>query len=704
MENSIFIGLIENIAVMLAFTMIYDYFWAKNEDSLKISGKILAGFTIGFIAIFLMMIPWTLSPGIQFDSRSVLLSITGLFFGYIPTFIAMLVAAAYRIYLGGGGMWMGVAVILSSGFIGIVWGQFFPPKKIRQPQFNILFMGLIVHFTMMLCTFFLPRDSIFETMRVIALPLLLLYTPGTMLLGLLMIKRWSFWQQQKNIEEEENRYRKLFENAGEAILVAQEGFITFANERLSDILGRSYEEIRSRPFTDFIHPDDREFVMQRHKERIQKHDVPKFYSFRIVSNTGEVKWIEINSVYFEWNGVPASLSFLSDVTSLRETSRQLVLAKEKAVNSDKLKTVFLANMSHEIRTPMNAILGFSDLLDNKNTPQGKRSHYINMIRTAGNQLMHIINDIVDISKLEAKQLNVNLKNCNLQEIFAQSIEVFKNNYQLKEKKGVKLELDFPRSCKEIRIMADPYRIRQVIDNLLNNAIKYTDTGNITLSCIPTINQNMVHVETHVKDTGIGIPNDKKDIIFERFRQVEENTYREGAGLGLSIAKGIVELMGGTIGFESEEGKGSDFFFTLDLERAFEPLPDKKDEITNIPNLKGNYILIADDDITSYYLLKEFLNETGADVAHAIDGEVLLSMISEKMPDLVLLDINMPKKDGYACLQKIQENNYPCKIIAQTAYAMENEKNRCLSAGCLGYVSKPIEPDILYQEIRQVMKK
>ena len=704
MENSIFIGLIENIAVMLAFTMIYDYFWAKNEDSLKISGKILAGFTIGFIAIFLMMIPWTLSPGIQFDSRSVLLSITGLFFGYIPTFIAMLVAAAYRIYLGGGGMWMGVAVILSSGFIGIVWGQFFPPKKIRQPQFNILFMGLIVHFTMMLCTFFLPRDSIFETMRMIALPLLLLYTPGTMLLGLLMIKRWSFWQQQKNIEEEENRYRKLFENAGEAILVAQEGFITFANERLSDILGRSYEEIRSRPFTDFIHPDDREFVMQRHKERIQKHDVPKFYSFRIVSNTGEVKWIEINSVYFEWNGVPASLSFLSDVTSLRETSRQLVLAKEKAVNSDKLKTVFLANMSHEIRTPMNAILGFSDLLDNKNTPQGKRSHYINMIRTAGNQLMHIINDIVDISKLEVKQLSVNLKNCNLQEIFAQSIEVFKNNYQLKEKKGVKLELDFPRSCKEIRIMADPYRIRQVIDNLLNNAIKYTDTGNITLSCIPTINQNMVHVETHVKDTGIGIPNDKKDIIFERFRQVEENTYREGAGLGLSIAKGIVELMGGTIGFESEEGKGSDFFFTLDLERAFEPLPDKKDEITNIPNLKGNYILIADDDITSYYLLKEFLNETGADVAHAIDGEVLLSMISEKMPDLVLLDINMPKKDGYACLQKIQENNYPCKIIAQTAYAMENEKNRCLSAGCLGYVSKPIEPDILYQEIRQVMKK
>ena len=163
-------------------------------------------------------------------------------------------------------------------------------------------------------------------------------------------------------------------------------------------------------------------------------------------------------------------------------------------------------------------------------------------------------------------------------------------------------------------------------------------------------------------------------------------------------------MGGTIGFESEEGKGSDFFFTLDLERAFEPLPDKKDDITNIPNLKGNYILIADDDITSYYLLKEFLNETGADVAHAIDGEVLLSMISEKMPDLVLLDINMPKKDGYACLQKIQENNYPCKIIAQTAYAMENEKNRCLSAGCLGYVSKPIEPDILYQEIRQVMKK
>jgi len=704
MTNSIFIGLIENIAVLLAFSMIYDYFWAKNIENRKTGGKVLAGFLIGLVAIFLMRIPWTLIPGIQFDSRSVLLSISGLFFGYIPTFIAMVIAAVYRIYLGGNGMWMGVAVILSSGFIGIVWGQVFPPKKIKQPHFNILFMGLVVHFTMMLCTFFLPRENIFDTMKVIALPLLLLYTPGTMLLGLLMIKRWAFWQQQKKSEEEESRYRKLFENAGEAILVAQEGYIVFANKRLSDILRRSYEEIRMKPFTEFIHPDDREFVMERHRERVKKHEVPKFYSFRILTTAGEVRWLEINSVYYVWNGEPASLGFLSDVTSLRETARQLVLAKEKAVNSDRLKTIFLSNMSHEIRTPMNAILGFSELLGNTETEPQKNNHYINMIRMAGNQLLHIINDIVDISKLEVNQLSINMKNCNLQEIFTESVEVFRNNQLLKDKKDVKLIFEFPDMCKDIRIIGDPFRIKQVIDNLLSNAIKYTEKGSITVSCKPAINDNMVHVETHIIDTGSGIPDDKKDIIFERFRQVEENTYREGAGLGLSIAKGIIQLMGGTIGFESQEGKGSDFYFTLDLERAFEPTGDKLEENRNIPNLKGNYVIVADDDITSYYLLKEFLSETKAEIAHAIDGEQLLSMMAERMPDLVLLDINMPKKDGYECLREIKKNNYSCKIIAQTAYAMENEKERCFRSGCLGYVAKPIDADILYAEIRQVMKK
>ncbi|MCK4530152.1 MAG: PAS domain S-box protein, partial [Candidatus Marinimicrobia bacterium] len=389
MEKSIIIGLIQNIAILLSFTLIYDFFWAKDENIKKTSWKVFAGLLIGGIAVFVMYVPWTLRPGIIFDSRSVLLAVSGLFFGAIPTLVAMAIAAIYRFSAGGDGMWMGVAVIISSGFIGMVWRIFFPPRRIKQPHYNLLFFGLIVHAVMFLCIFLLPKESIFSTMQFLAFPLLFVYTPGTMLLGILMLKRWSVWQQQREREKEELRYRTLFENAGEAILVAEGGFIRFANQRMSDLLEVSYEEMLARKFTIFLHPDDREFVMNRHQDRTHNLNVPQRYSFRIITCSGKIKWIEINSVLVEWNEKPASLSFLSDVTAKREDARQLVVAKNKAEESDRLKTVFLSNMSHEVRTPMNVILGFSDLLIIPDLDKKKQENYINKIQTAGKQLLNI---------------------------------------------------------------------------------------------------------------------------------------------------------------------------------------------------------------------------------------------------------------------------------------------------------------------------
>jgi PAS domain S-box-containing protein len=682
--------------------LIYDYFWVKDEEIKNIWGKILAGLLVGMITILLMMVPWRLTPGITFDTRSIILSISGLFFGPLPTLVAMVIASLYRLYMGGSGTWMGIAVILSSGFIGMIWRIFFPPRKIKKPQYNLLLFGLLVHVVMLGCTIFLPESSRLDTFKVIVLPVLLLYVPGTVLIGMLMLKRWQIWQQQKMKEQEEGRYRQLFETAGEAILVAQEGKICFANQRLSDLLERSYEEITAQPFTNFIHPDDRDFVLQRHKERVQSLDIPKHYSFRIITGSGDVRWVEINSVLFEWNGEPSSLSFLSDVTSLRETSRQLVLAKNKAEESDRLKTIFLANMSHEIRTPMNAILGFSDLLKTERLSLGKQRHYVGMIQAAGSQLLNIINDIVDISKLEVNQLSINLSSTCLFDIFQQSLELLQNNPLFLEKEEINLILNFPKEHKDLLVQTDPYRIRQVIDNLLNNAVKYTDKGSIELACHLEVDQDRVHMEAHIIDSGSGIPENKKNIIFERFRQAEEDQYREGAGLGLSIAKGIVELLNGKIGFSSEAGKGSDFYFTLDLMRI-EDMEDEPDRFNNnIPDLKGLSVLIAEDDPTSFYLIKEYLRETYVDIEHARDGNELMNMLEKKVPDLLLLDINMPHKDGFECLKQIREKKYNCKIIAQTAYAMENEKERCMNSGCHGYVTKPLDPNTLFKEIIRVL--
>ena len=703
MQNSVFFGFIQNMAILLSFSLIYDYFWIRDEKLRKIWSKLAAGILIGSITVLLMMFPWSPSPGVGFDTRTILLSISGLFFGPIPTLIAMLMASLHRLYMGGDGMWMGVSIIISSGFIGMIWRMFFPPRKIKQPQYNILTLGLLVHVVMLLSSILLPKEIRLDTLKAIFIPVLILYVPGTMLIGMLMLKRWQIWQQQKIKEEEEVRYRQLFEAAGEAILVAQEGYIVFANERLSELLGRDYDELRLNPFTDFIHPDDREFVLQRHKERVQRHDVPRYYSFRIISSTGELKWVEINSVFLEWDGKPSSLSFLTDVTSQRETSRQLVLAKNKAEESDRLKTIFLANMSHEIRTPMNSILGFSDLLRTEKLPKPKREHYASMISAAGSQLLNIINDIVDVSKLEVNQLKIINQPTILRAVFEQSIEAIKNNPISKDKNELELRLDYFEEDPDIRVNLDLHRIRQVIDNFLVNAVKYTEKGYIELHSRYKLIDNTVHLEVHVRDTGSGIPEDKKGIIFERFRQVEENQFREGAGLGLSIAKGIIDLMGGSIGFESELGKGSDFYFSVDLERV----QDAETPATlpgSIPDLNNMHIIVAEDDITSFYLLREYLGITGANIDHAPDGKTLMNMLKEKVPDLILLDINLPNMNGYECLEEISSEGYQCKVIAQTAYAFENEKEKCLNSGCHGYVAKPIETDVLYSEIDKVMKK
>jgi len=702
MEKSIIIGLIQNIAILLSFTLIYDFFWAKDENIKKISGKILAGLFIGLIAVIVMYVPWIFKSGIVFDSRSILLSISGLFFGGIPTIIAMIVAAVFRFSLGGEGVGMGVAVILTSGFIGLIWRLFFPPKKIKQPYYNILLLGLVVHISMFFCTLLLPGENILSTMKFLIFPLLLIYTPGTMLLGMLMLKRWSVWQQQKIREIDELRYRTLFENAGEAILVAEDGYIRLANKRLSDILEVPYEKILETKFTSFIHPDDREFVMSRHQDRIQNINVPKSYSFRLLVRSEKIKWIDINSVLIDWDGKPASLSFLNDVTVKREDARQLVDAKNKAEESDRLKTIFLANMSHEIRTPMNAILGFSDLLTMSDLDKTKQELYVNKIQTSGKQLLNIISDIVDTSKLEANQLNINKQNCKLYDIYKQSIEVLLNNSLYREKVNLEFQFDYPEKYQDIRVNIDPYRIQQVIDNFLNNAIKYSNSGMIVLGCDIVESEKSINIKTFVRDSGIGIPEEKKGIIFKRFRQVEENQYREGVGLGLSISKGIIDLMGGEIGFDSKQDEGSTFFFSLQLDIVEGKVTSQNNGKVKTPNLENLHVLIAEDDMISYYLIKEYLQETNARVSHALDGEVLLHMLEKEVPDILLLDINMPKKDGYACLKEMQEKGYELKIIAQTAYAMENEKERCLNSGCDGYVSKPIDPDILLLEVEQVL--
>ena len=382
----------------------------------------------------------------------------------------------------------------------------------------------------------------------------------------------------------------------------------------------------------------------------------------------------------------------------------LQAAMEKAQESDRLKSAFLANMSHEIRTPMNAILGFSDLIGQPDVSGQEQQKYTGIIKNSGKRLLHIIDDIIDLSKLEAEQIEISTAPCNVYELVNTTVESFRNMDLLKQKTQLSLVADLKEIQADVKIETDSLRLQQVLDNLLTNAIKYSSKGTVTMGVRKKPENSQEVLEFFVKDTGKGIPQEKIPIIFERFRQVEENEYHEGAGLGLSICKAFVEMLGGNIQVKSELGKGSEFTFCIPFIQAKTNIElTETGNLKNPINLRGMKILVAEDEEDSYIYLQQLLKETNAKLFRAENGDILMELISEKKPDLILLDINMPGKTGYECLREIREKKYLVKVIAQTAYAMADERKRCLESGCDGYLAKPFNKNALFQSIADAMK-
>ena len=283
-----------------------------------------------------------------------------------------------------------------------------------------------------------------------------------------------------------------------------------------------------------------------------------------VNPDGTRNWFLISKVplYDKEGAISGMVGIMSEITSQIKIEEELIKAKEKAEESDRLKSVFLANMSHEVRTPLNAILGFSGLLDSPNLTEEKRSRYIKLIRISGSGLMQLINDIIDISHIESQQLALDCQSHNIFEIVKRSFEIFQNSEVLKQKPEISLILNYPEEYETIEAITDDIRLQQVLDNLIMNAIKYTEKGYIEVGIRIPEKEKECFIEFYVKDSGPGIPEDKQQMIFERFRQAEEHSYHKGTGLGLSISKGIVQLLGGEIWVISKPKQGAIFYFTI----------------------------------------------------------------------------------------------------------------------------------------------
>jgi signal transduction histidine kinase/CheY-like chemotaxis protein len=396
---------------------------------------------------------------------------------------------------------------------------------------------------------------------------------------------------------------------------------------------------------------------------------------------------------------------LKEQARLESLLKELEIAKEKAEESDRLKSAFLANMSHEIRTPMNGILGFADLLKAPGLTGDKQQEYIRIIEKSGVRMLTIINDIVDISKIEAGLMKLTIHESNINEQLKYTYTFFKPEA---ESKGIKLTYKYDPSTKDLVINTDREKVYSILTNLVKNAIKYTDSGSIELGCELIQRDNVRSVlRFHVTDTGIGIPADRQEAIFKRFIQADitDKAARQGAGLGLAISKAYVEMLGGQLWVESEVGKGSRFYFTLpDIDsQMVEPVEVQKMTSEPIVQKRKLKVLIADDDEVSKILIERFLSGMCEQIYKAATGLEAVSICFENPDiDVVLMDIQMPEMDGYEATSQIRIFNKDLVIIAQTAYGLSHDKEKALAAGCTDYISKPIDRIKLVEMIEKYL--
>lgn len=422
--------------------------------------------------------------------------------------------------------------------------------------------------------------------------------------------------------------------------------------------------------------------------------------------SGELYWVKaVISPILNSKGVITNfVAVKENITLQKQMLEDLMTAKEKAEESDKLKTAFLANMSHEIRTPMNGILGFAELLKEPNLTSDDQQKYIRIIERSGVRMLNIINNIVDISKIEAGLMDVKIQYSNINEQIDYIYTFFKPEV---EAKGMELIHKEALPLNEAVILTDREKVFAILTNLVKNAIKYSEKGCIEFGYV--ITGGTVRPDSltfYVKDTGIGIRKDKIGIIFDRFRQVSEGSNRnyEGVGLGLSITKAYVEMLGGKLWVESEEGIGSCFYFTLPFKTISEEATNQQLNLSSEKNeihVADLNILIAEDDETAEWLLTMTVKPYCKSLLVARSGsEVVEICRSHPETDLILMDIRMPDMNGYEATKQIREFNKDVVIIAQTAYGLSCDKNNSIIAGCNEHISKPINKDQIGELIQK----
>ncbi len=523
----------------------------------------------------------------------------------------------------------------------------------------------------------------------------ILYNPDNKPIGLCGIS--ADITERKRMEELLRYERDLF-SAGPVFTIQYkvgEGYpVLQISENVKDILGYTREEI-THPnfrFADLAHKEDLDRIFPKIKENIKKRKDTYDQSYRLRCKDGVYRWFyDFSRIERNENGEPLLIrGYLFDQTHIKQTEQALILAKEKAEESDRLKNAFINNISHEIRTPLNSILGFGQILADTDLSRDERKEHYDLLKKSSYRLIDTVNNILDVSMVTSGSIQVREKDFRLNSELMDVLQKAKNQSADKE---ININLIVPQPDNDLEIKSDRNLLAKILDKLIDNAIKFTDQGSIQFGY--EIQERFLRF--FVKDTGKGISLEKQQAIFEPFSQEDTSTTRgyEGSGLGLSIAKGLTKALGGTIWIDSEKGKGSTFFFTI----PFKPVQQQEESfvqtITPQEKIGDTPILIAEDDDANFLYLDSVLGLMGYNNLHAINGQEAVQICLDH-PEiaLVLMDIKMPVMNGIEATKKIKKIRPNLPVIAITAHAQTGDEQRMLDAGCDAYASKPVSREKL----------
>ncbi len=515
---------------------------------------------------------------------------------------------------------------------------------------------------------------------------------------------------KESAEEAGIRYRTVVDNVSESIVVIQGKNIVFGNPRLEELLRAPLSNILNQSFEQWIYPDDQPKVAELGLARARGDSQPERNAFRVKTGTGKLLWVEFSAVTIQWQGMPATLAFVADISerkhleeSLARSLESATAARRHAEAASQFKSNFLANLSHEIRTPMNGIIGMSHLAERTElTPQQR--DYMEKIRISGDHLLSLIDNILDLSKIEVGKLQLEDTAYSPTVLLDQLDAMIRPRA---EEKGLHFSIDCPPDL-PLALRGDPLRLRQVLLNLSGNALKFTEQGEvrITVEIITALGRSP-RLRINVIDTGPGLTAEQLTRLFASYTQADESISRKfgGTGLGLAISKQLIELMGGTVGVESEVGKGSRFWFEIPVRNAsvaelaqFQPvLPDASRR-----KLKDFRILLADDNSFNREVAAEFLQAEGIRVTTANNGAEAVTAALREQFDCILMDLQMPVLDGWSATQQIRsaESDRHTPILAMTANATKEDRQRCQEAGMDDFLTKPIEPEMLIAKIAE----